>query len=94
MVASLHVRDKSYIDEYIDKRFEEARENVRRQCSLSFQIEGEGFQTGDILRFRSVPLHYAVYIGDGEIVHYNKLHNKLHGKVCVIREKLRDYKKR
>lgn len=54
------------------------------------QSEEEEFQTGDILRFRSVPLHYAVYIGNGEIVHYNKLH----GKICIIREKLKDYKKR
>lgn len=31
------------------------------------------FKTGDILRFGfAAPFHYAIYIGDGEIVHYNK----------------------
>lgn len=54
------------------------------------------FETGDILRFTSFPLHYAVYIGDGEIVHYNKRPdgNFFVAHVCIIKEKLTDYMKR
>ena len=48
------------------------------------------FKVGDILRFSSVPIHYAVYIGDGEIVHYNEKD----GFIGIIREKLEDYLKR
>ena len=48
------------------------------------------FNIGDILRFTSVPLHYAVYIGDGEIVHYNKKD----ATIGIIHEKLADYKRR
>ena len=48
------------------------------------------FEVGDILRFLSVPIHYAVYIGDGEVVHYSEKK----GFTGIIREKLEDYVKR
>jgi hypothetical protein len=52
------------------------------------------YEVGDIICFGSVPpYHYAVYIGDGEIVHYNK-DNKLDGKPCIKREKITEYEKR
>ena len=55
------------------------------------------FEVGDIIRFTSFPLHYAVYIGSDEIVHYNKRPNSGRvgkGKAGIIREKLQDYKAR
>ena len=51
------------------------------------------FSCGDIIRFNSAPLHYAVYIGDGEIVHYNK-DELLTGSVSIMRETLREYERR
>ena len=51
------------------------------------------FETGDILRFTPVPLHYAVYIGDGEIVHYNKPEGNW-TKACILRETLEHYMER
>ena len=58
-----------------------------------------GFEIGDIIRFTSVPFHYAVYIGDGEIVHYNTRPNRIgktlgEVKVGIVRETLKSYKKR
>ena len=51
------------------------------------------FSCGDIIRFTTVPLHYAVYIGYGDIVHYNK--RKIgKGSVCIIRENLKEYLRR
>ena len=61
------------------------------------------FEIGDILRFTSVkvpPLHYAVYIGDGNIVHYN---NNTRGKTVnifskskakIMKETLEEYRAR
>ena len=55
-----------------------------------------GFYVGAILRFGDIPslrstcLHFAVYIGDGEIVHYNKKN----GSIEIIHEKIEDYTKR
>ena len=53
-----------------------------------------GFEIGDIIRFTSVPFHYAVYIGDGEIVHYNTRPNRIgktlgEVKVGIVRETLK-----
>ena len=53
------------------------------------------FEKGEIVRFISAklpPIHYAVCIGDGYIVHYNNTSNnsKLN-KVKIIKEKLKDY---
>jgi hypothetical protein len=49
------------------------------------------YKVGDIIRFGYVPpYHYAVYIGDGEIVHYNRVD----GKVSIIREKITEYEER
>ena len=53
-------------------------------------LDTSKFEVGNILRFLSVYFHYAVYIGDGEIVHYNKKN----GFKAIIREKLEDYLKR
>ena len=52
------------------------------------------FEKGDILQFRSLlpPKHYAVSIGGGYIVHYNKLN--ILSKVKIIKETLEDYKAR
>ena len=55
------------------------------------------FEKGDILRFFSFkfpPLHYAVYIGDGDIVHYNNQDGKNKNKAEIMKEPLEDYKKR
>ena len=59
------------------------------------------FEVGDIIRFTSIPIHYAVYIGNDEIVHYNKRpkcersKNERKGKVgIIIKETLKSYKKR
>ena len=50
-------------------------------------------KTGDILRFGfAAPFHYAVYIGDGGIVHYNKELGEV--SVYVKVEKLEVYVKR
>ena len=66
-------------------------------------IMDNNFEMGDILRFTSAklpPIHYAVYIGDGYIVHYN---NTLRGKTInifsknkaqIMKETLKHYKKR
>ena len=63
----------------------------------------ENFEMGDILRFLSFKflfVHYAVYIGDGDIVHYNNTRN---GKIMnifsrnkaeIMQETLEDYKAR
>ena len=60
------------------------------------------FEMGDILRFTSAkvpPLHYAVYIGDGNIVHYNNTRGKTvnifsKNKAKIMKETLEDYKAR
>ena len=52
----------------------------------------DDFSCGEIVRFNSFPLHYGVYIGDGEIVHYNKIIGV--GSVCVMREYLQNYLRR
>ena len=63
----------------------------------------KNFEKGDILRYASFklpPFHYAVYIGDGYIVHYN---NTLSGKsinifsknkATIMKETLEEYKAR
>ena len=62
--------------------------------SISASMANNNFQfeTGDILRFTPLP-HYAVYIGDAEIVHYNKP-EKRWTKGYIMRETLEDYIKR
>ena len=55
------------------------------------------FEVGDIIRYTSIPLHYAVYIGNGEIVHYNKRPKDdrvVKGKVGIVKETMKSYKKR
>ena len=56
------------------------------------------FKVGDILRFYSGYFHYAVYIGDGEIVHYNTdprtSLTKGEIRVGIIKESLEDYLQR
>ena len=56
------------------------------------------FEVGDILRFGTMPLyHYAVYIGNGEIVHFNtpdKTYRIIGIRIGIIRESLEEYKKR
>ena len=57
------------------------------------------FNVGDILRFGIVPpFHYAVYIGEGQIVHYNA--EGISGLradgllIQIIRETIEEYKNR
>ena len=57
------------------------------------------FEIGDIIRFTSVPLHYAVYIGDGKIVHYNTRPDRIgktlgEVKLGIVCETLISYRKR
>ena len=54
-------------------------------------IMSDNLKKGDIIRFTSLPLHYAVYIGDGYIVHYNKRDDE---KLSIMKEPLEEYIKR
>ena len=49
------------------------------------------FTVGEILRFNSIPFHYSVYIGNGEIVHYNTDPNSEGIRVGVIKETIEGY---
>ena len=53
----------------------------------------------NVVRFNSGYFHYAVYIGDGEIVHYNtdpttSLSKAEAIRVGIVKETLEDYLKR
>lgn len=52
------------------------------------------FKEGQILRFNSFPFHYAVYIGNGEIVHYNTDPHSEGIRVGIVREMIEGYLKR